>query len=72
MAEAGLALEGLVIVCEDLMDHFVEIDVFRRERFIEGGSGNLGEGFEREILLLPSLRDGASKLIEIGIHEGAS
>ncbi len=46
LAESGLALERLVVVGEELVNHLLEVHVLRRRGFIDSDLGKLRKYFE--------------------------
>src|SRR5258706_14007771 len=67
-AKWGISLKGLVIGEEELADEGGEIYIFGGRICVEGGAGDLGEFWEREVFLLPMVEDFAAEGVEKWIH----
>lgn len=70
-AEVGIGLGGLVFAEEEVMHEGGELDLGGRGAFVERGAGELGERGEREVVLLPALKNGVPELLEEGVHRGS-
>ena len=68
LTEPRGGLEGLIIMKQEFMDNFLQIDILRRTAFLEGLAGDFREKSQVEVNFLPLRVHRISKFLEKGIH----